>query len=375
MGRTNRHITLVVFTSLVGCVQPYPLIEIDANSQLLVVDGFLNASENHLSVRLSRTVNLTDTQNSVPELHATVQLATEDGDAYNVPETGDGHYELDVNVENQKRYRLEIVAAGKKYFSGYENVGISPPIDSVTWHPGPYGITIHVNTHDAANNAQYYLWTYDETWEYRSAFESDFIFEEGRYRYRFAEDDIYHCWHNVSSTSILVSTTNRLNENIVSDFQLLEIPLRSEKLLYKYSVLVHQMAISNKAYEYWQQLKKNTESLGTLFDPQPSQITGNLTAENGEDVLGYFFASTVADQRIVMELYDLPKEYRFVQEVGLCDEDTVLLADLKNFSPAENNLIVGVYNLFGQLIGFRYSTHFCTDCILQGGTRKKPKYW
>lgn len=366
---------LIILIFLSACVEPYPLPEIKSNSQILVVDGFLNATDQVATVRLSRTVNLTSIDNSAPETGANVWIEAENGAKTMLKEVSGGQYEEKVEVSVSNRYRIVIDTRGEKYNSEFEKVGLSPPIDSISWKPNEFGISVFVSTNDPINKTQYFKWDYEETWEYTAAFQSSFIFNRGRYIYRLPENDIFHCWHTFPSTEILISTTNRLNQDVISEFQLLELPLRTEKLWIKYSILVTQRAISFKAYEYWQQLKKNTESLGTLFDPQPSQIIGNIASEKGNEVLGYFTASTVTTKRLTLALEDLPESYQFIPDIGLCEEDTVMLADLPKFSGEKNNLVVGVYNTFGVLIGFRYSTHFCTDCVLQGGTRQKPDYW
>ncbi|MEJ7664694.1 MAG: DUF4249 family protein [Hymenobacter sp.] len=50
----------------------------------------------------------------------------------------------------------------------------------------------------------------------------------------------------------------------------------SSKLYYLYSILVRQYALTPEEFAYWDKLRKNTENLGTLFDPLPSQLSGNV---------------------------------------------------------------------------------------------------
>lgn len=357
----------------VGCIEPYPTPNRNSTTHTLVVDGFLNASENVIRLKLSRTVDLISSETVNPESKAQVYIEEKSGPKHLLNEINAGLYERFLNFDPSKHYRIEINTRGKKYFSDFVEVLQSPSIDSLSWRPIEDGLLIMVSTHDTKNN--FFLWNHDETWEYTAAFQSGYNFNNGSFSYRTQNEDIHHCWKNFPSTEILIGTTNRLNQNIISESRITNIPLRSEKLLVKYSILVNQLAISQEAYEFWQQLKKNTESLGTLFDPQPSQVTGNIYTEEGEEVLGYFYATTVTQKRLTLALDDLPKSHRYIGDFGLCEEDTVLLADLPKFEPKTFNLVVGVYNLFGSLIGFKYSTHDCTDCILQGGTRQKPNYW
>lgn len=375
--RGSMRMSLFLLTTSIcfGCVEPYPLPPIESESQILIVDGFLDASANEASVLLTRAVNLNDTSSATPELNAIVTLLDLSGNKQPLNEVGNGRYRSQVSVNRDGLYQLEINMKGERYYSEFVPVLSSPAIDSVNWRSEPSGLSVHVSTHDPSGNSRFYMWKYYETWEYRAAFQSSFIYTNGGYTYRLPDQDIYHCWRDRASSEILIGSTNQLNQDIVSDLRLLYIPDKSEKTLQKYSVLVQQTAITQDAYDFWQQLKKNTESLGTLFDPQPSQISGNLISQDGEPVIGYFSASTTSSKRLTFELNDLPREHRFIADPGLCEEDTVLLADLPKFEPKTFNLVVGVYNTVGMLIGFRYATHPCTDCSLQGGTRNKPEFW
>lgn len=364
-----KHWCILILLVTVGCIEPYPTPDRNSNTNTLVVDGFLNATENVIRLRLSRTVDLSSSDTVNPESKAQVYIEEKSGPKHLLNEINVGLYERFINIDLTKNYRIEINTKGKKYLSDFIEVLQSPSIDSLSWRPTEDGLLILVSTHDTQNN--FFLWNHIETWEYTAAFQSGYNIDNGSFTYRMQNEDIPHCWKNIPSTEILIGTTNRLNQNIISETMITKIPLRSEKLLVKYSILVNQLAISSKAYDYWQQLKKNTESLGTLFDPQPSQVIGNVYNEDGEEVLGYFYATTVTQKRLTLALDDLPRSHRYIGDFGLCEEDTVLLADLPKFEPKTYNLVVGVYNLFGSLIGFKYSTHDCTDCILQGGTKTK----
>jgi hypothetical protein len=68
-------------------------------------------------------------------------------------------------------------------------------------------------------------------------------------------------------------------EKLTSDIVYLPVQYiepHSEKLSVLYSINLKQYAISNDNYLFLQKMKKNTEQLGTIFDPQPSEISGNI---------------------------------------------------------------------------------------------------
>ena len=89
---------------------------------------------------------------------------------------GDGIYTSpNLNLVLNQEYRLRIVTAnGKEYLSEYVVAKKTPLIDSVSFRQNDKGVQIYVTTHDNTNNTRYYLWNYDETWEIRTYYFSNY---------------------------------------------------------------------------------------------------------------------------------------------------------------------------------------------------------
>lgn len=66
---------------------------------------------------------------------------------------------------------------------------------------------------------------------------------------------------------------------------------------------VSQLALSAEAFEYMDAIKKPTESTGSIFDPPPTFIRGNLfNAGDEEDiVLGYFYAGGASRKDLAID--------------------------------------------------------------------------
>src|SRR5690606_22476598 len=111
-------------------------------------------------------------------------------------------------------------------------------------------------------------------WQYRSALYSTLMYENGSIRYRDSRDaPIYNCWRSESSKTIELGNSSKLSSDVISNYNIVTLPFNAEKISVKYSVLVKQFALTREAYEYWETVQKNTESIGTLFDPLPTQVT------------------------------------------------------------------------------------------------------
>lgn len=357
-----------------SCIEPYPFPEIKDDSQFLVIDGFVDASLGRASVKLTRTVPLDSRLNSVPELNATVRIEMEKGGSFLLSNKGTV-YESEVPIDFNDRYRVSIqLASGKKYLSDYITIRPTPPIDNLTLMPTDFGLELRVNTRGLENNTRNYLWTFDEVWEYTSAYQSGYEVINNVPVFR--TEDIYHCWQTNSSKEVLITSTEKLKDDVVDGFPLVLFPKRTVKLSVKYSVLVRQMAIDRKAYDYFDLLKKNTENLGSLFDPLPSQVIGNVYNEQdrNEIVLGYFRASTVTEKRFTITLFELPEEYRLLRDFSGCQLLTVPFDEIPQLGFERGNLIVSTLPGPPPPI-YYYTSVDCADCRRQGGTTARPPFW
>ncbi|WP_460673606.1 DUF4249 domain-containing protein [Larkinella ripae] len=372
-----------VVTALIGsCVDPYRPPAVSAPNTYLVVDGFLNGA-GVSTVRLSRTHNLSDGKKPPVETKASLKVEGEKGNSQTFVDKDDGSYTLaEGGLQFDQKYRLRIrTAAGREYLSDYVTIKRTPKIDSLTWRPQDGGVQFYVTTHDPDNKTKYYRWEYEETWEYYSAFYSRIKYENKKFDYR--TDNINHCWSSGKSTGIFVSSSNQLTQDVINKFPLIFVSnASSNRLKIRYSLLVKQYALTDEAYEYWQNLRKNTENLGSLFDPQPFQTVGNLrgVTDPDEPVVGYLSGYSVEEKRIFVAGNQLPITFRVPTMYEACVEDTLPLVATREkqsaFQAAElgSEPIDEILSLSGAVIGYRMSTAFCVDCRT-AGTNVKPSFW
>ncbi len=364
----------------VSCVAPYEPPIIENGVSILVVDGSLNTAGESV-IRLTRTQNISDAKTAPVELKASVSFISDDGSAYALTEVGNGNYSLPAQVfDITKQYRLNIRTADQKeYASEFVPVTKSPAIDSVTWKvTSDKGVQIYVSTHDAESTTRFFRWSFDETWKYTAAYNSNFEWSNGEPILR--KENIYVCYRTAASGKIVIGNTEGLSEDIISEHPLQYLDQRNEKIRYKYSVLVKQYALSKNAYDYWLQLQKNTESLGTLFDPQPSQLTGNITciSDPTESVLGYFVAGSTSEKRIFISSDNLPRARTYITAFDGCSADTLQVRDIPRLRPKE---LSNIYLLDplpsgpGPILRYSTTTAACADCRAAGGSVTKPNFW
>ena len=358
---------------LFSCVKSFnPPVLQSANLNYLVVDGFI-VPGSATTIKLSRTLNISDSFRFVPELNAQLYIEGLSGSSYSFQTGFDGVYTSPAAfLSNDDQYRLRIVLSdGKEYQSDYVEVKQSPPIDSLEWEEKG-DISIYANTHDPSGKARYYKWIFDETVEYRSIYESFIDFKNGEIIFLNPDEYRYQCFKFYNSTNICIGNSGALAEDVIRRARITELPNDYSKVAYRYSILVKQFALTPDAYKYWQTLQANTEQNGNIFDPQPAQLRSNIhnVADPDEPVIGFVSISNYTEKRLFIRATQL----RYRPPVPYFDACSV---DVISPSFAASYLADGAklpaYFVTGG--GLAIANAICVDCRLQGGTTVKPPYW
>lgn len=375
-----RWIFVLTGVLLGGCIEPYNPPEVERAENYLVVDGFFNVGEGEVVVTLSRTQNLADEGPPPIEGGAQVEIQTEAGQTFQLIEVEVGDYRASgLAVSPDEKCRLQIrTTSGREYQSDYVVPKLTPPIDSITWSAEPQALNIQVTTHDPTGQSEFYRWSMVETAQYYAGFYSAYIFDVdlNAVRFRTPDETAYGCWKETALSSIKVATSRNFEYDLIDKFTLVSLESSSWKHKIKYSLLVKQYAISEEEYNYWTQLKKNTESVGTIFDPQPSEPIGNVhsISDPSEPVLGYFSAGTESSDRIFITAGDLPYKF-YLTGYESCAIDTVLIDDFWN-APENYPIVYEYVTPMGSVYAYGVSSPFCIDCrIAHQGVTTRPDYW
>ena len=375
---------LLLLLALTSCVKSYNAPVPDAARTYLVVDGYIRTN-GPSTFRLSRTLGLTASQPQV-EGQAKVLIKDDMGTEYSLSERPAGTYTLSQRqpLDSTRRYQLRVTTAGgTAYESDLVPVQRTPPIDTVSWRATGDGVQIAVSAHGAPGRpTTYYRWDYQETWRYTSAFYSHLFYDKASNSLEQRNGDIYNCWSTVGSNTINLGSTATLGQDVLSQQPLLLIPTKSAKLRIRYSILVLQYGQTADEYHYWETLKKNTESIGSLYDALPTQLTGNLhnLADPAEPVLGYVGAHSLRTHRIFIDRTELPLPFDWVFETGYegcgkVPETYEPFVSLSVFGSPNFLPIDAIYNENGRLVGYTGASTDCVDCRARGGSNLRPSFW
>ncbi|MES2329443.1 MAG: DUF4249 domain-containing protein [Bacteroidota bacterium] len=381
-------ITCLLLCCVAGCREKYvPTLINNSATGYLVVDGFINSGTGPTTISLSRSTRISAAAAIVRETKATVRVVGKvNTTGFLLTETGTNtgiYSNPQLTLDPTDQYRLYIkTVLGKEYYSDYCAVRRTPNIDSVSWKVERDGVQIYANAH--GNNAEvgYYQLKKEETWEFNSAYTSQFKTIPNPnpnapvpyilvYRLPGKNDDlsIFTCWKTEAPTNILLYSTEKLTQNILS-YQLAFIERGSWKLSIRYSIQCTFMSLSRANYQFLEQLRKNTEQLGTIFDAQPSENVGNIhnTVDANERVIGFVEISEEKKQRIFITRAQVPF-WTYSQGCGLeykVDKDS-LTADGVPTHVAE-------YDNNNNPKSVLVAQPVCVDCTLRG-SNTKPSFW
>jgi hypothetical protein len=378
-------ISLAIVFGVMACKKAYnPTIA--TSSSILVIEGFINTGNDTTIIKLTRTLLVSSGNGQKLETKAVVTVEDDQNKTYTLTEATGGKYQAPpLGLSNDRSYRLRVKTTdGLIYLSDFEKPKISPAIDSVGYKVTDNGVDIYANTHDANKASMYYRWEYEETWRFHSKFQSLYISDGKAIVSRPADMDIYNCFGNDISHNVIINSTASLQQDVVYQTPITTLPSESEKVETRYSILVKQYALSKTAYAFWTNLKKNTETLGSIFDAQPSQIPGNIhcISNAAQPVIGYISAGTFTQKRIFIDNSVLPKNWLPKYPYD-CEMDSLYYSapftgenQVKNYLINQPHIQIPVQPLItvGGIIGFFGGTYECADCTIRG-RKQQPAFW
>jgi hypothetical protein len=202
------------------------------------------------------------------------------------------------------------------------------------------------------------------------------------------------CWKSSKSTEI---NTGEVYSG-VSNYARMEhikfiAPDESDRLTVQYSILVKQYSVSQKEFNFWNNLKAVNETEGDIFGSVPFAVLSNVKNKNNpaESVAGYFQVSAASEKR------------KFISSTEIAPLNLPRFnynCSRFSFSPSDlgRNPITGgsytwdeIYNMYSTAPGIAFVEPFydsdsgtlsklvftstgCADCA-RSGSSVKPDFW
>jgi hypothetical protein len=152
----------------------------------------------------------------------------------------------------------------------------------------PSGYNVLVDTQDPVETANYYRWS---AYGYVRR-ETEGLIVGGTLCCN-------SCWLLISNNDVNIFSDANINGNRIQRRFALFAPFY---LRGKQYVEVSQYSLTREAYQFWKLLDEQQTRTGSLFDPQPAPIEGNMynVEDESELALGYFSASAISRKRLVI---------------------------------------------------------------------------
>lgn len=292
---------------LAACVTDYMTPPKFQQEGRLVVEGFITGDTENEFI-LSRSVPLAADSAFQPETGARLTIRCNNGDVFGpAKEVEPGKYRIPMGrLDASAQYRLEFQTGGETYESEYLQPTFSPEIDSIHWNKAGKGqpLEIYVSTHDEQNSEGYYLWTFQEDWEFTSTLETHWFYNPETYSfYEEKIDPYYFCWNKKNSTKILIASTEDLTENRIVNQPIHSISPDDIRISFLYCITVQQKTLSKKGYQYYKEKQTLNETMGGIFSPQPLELKGNIVCTTNPEtpVIGFIDVAHIAQKRVFIQ--------------------------------------------------------------------------
>jgi hypothetical protein len=192
-----------------------------------------------------------------------------------------------------RSYTLKIVLKeGRVFQSNPSKMLACPPIDSlyasyedIVNVSVPDGFQVYLDTKDPVNTQNYYRW----------------------YAYGYSRIGAV-CGYQLCEDACWVPRFQE-NVNIESDVLINGKPIRKRPVFFspvyhvgKHFIEVSQFSISRDAFQFWKLYQEQSSRTGTIIDPLPAPIQGNIFNINDplDFALGYFEVAGISRQRLII---------------------------------------------------------------------------
>ena len=297
--------SFLLFILLLGCEDVYRP-DIDVVDNVLVADARISADEAVNYVHLYKSVAYYDNASSGAAVsNANVQLIDSNGNEYELLHSAGGQYALNLSLNPDLQYKLKIEYEGEQYESTFEKVPPKPSIDSI------YGYEEIEVRHESGDNdvdnvdrsegVRLYADITPGNENPYCRFTSRFVLQ-----YNYATEvpgsggipmpKTVYGWRSLYPQGTFniaappeYSATKQIKKHPLY-FLKNSVKTGEDHIFSGWIVILYQHAITESAHSYYNDLNKQLDSEGKIFDPLYVQARSNIKCISNTDqkILGNF---------------------------------------------------------------------------------------
>lgn len=276
----------------------------------IVIDGKITDENKVQTVYISRTKNINDiSSNPTGISDAIVKITDDAGNTFDLSQTALGVYQTqsDVRGVTGRAYQLHVTLGEKEYRSEPE---ILMPSDDVVALNAQYKtsyllpisneivdnvVVFDIDVQNSPGTTNFYKYDWDATYRIISPFK-----DSPDSCTTFTGTSVPpSCYTNEQSSSFLnILSLEGFSGAVYSKHNLTAVN-PDIRFMSRFSMNVTQYGITERAFTYWNTIKAQAYGTGSLFDPPPAKVIGNIRSLSNpkENVLGYFMAASVKTKR------------------------------------------------------------------------------
>lgn len=314
----RRYYIYIIFIFL-GCQDPIEL-DFQSTDEYLVIDGFITDENGPHLINISKTKPFTNDEIVIFEKvqNASVTISDNLGNENNLVELTPGVYQTLGSFSGQvgRSYTLNVELNGSTYRSSPQLIPAKSSFDSVYFRQSERET---INDDGVVLKSPTVEFLSDVTYGSSESFAA--VTWEGTYQYKTVLTVTpYDCYIDEQNRGFSSIFTNKEISVTASDEITVGELLFDAKFKSAYSLNAILYSMDEEAYNFHFQIDQQRTSTGSVFDPQPFQIFGNIqnVTNASEVVLGYFGAYAKEERRVFVypSNIDAPEPFDICSRVG-----------------------------------------------------------
>lgn len=289
---------LILFILLFGCIEE---IDFDFRTQdtYLVIDGFITNNPGPHTITVSETIPFAnDVRSIIPGItNAVVSVADNEGNVEPLTHTENGAYVTSAGFSGVvgRSYTLQVMIGEEIYESTPQLLYEPVTIDSTTYDLGIFetfnnerillerDIVNFYSSLSIPTDSTFVGLTWDGTFRWIPSFQSNNT----------------QCWIDENSAGLTKLLDPAIfGQSVCEEF--IDFRLVGNRFSTRYSFNQVAYSYGKETHQYFEQILSQVNSVGSVFDPLPFTLDGNMAnIENEEEVvLGYFAALGQTSDRV-----------------------------------------------------------------------------
>lgn len=322
---------LMMGVLMTGCIEEYEADIPEEDTDLLVVEGAIcSGNMNKFILSSTQAINSSEPLRMVTGAKVTVRGS--DGSEY-VTQAADGYYSCWIDaLSPEVDYYLHIEVNGEVYESEPQKPirteKIAEVIGVQNTPESQIDVLVTPEAPIDADKANYYSWTYDETWEVHADYTTNMYFDKVEMRRMYDSRQFPEVgWKDGTGRTIMVGSSTSYEGQHIRQLKMYDLDRSNERVYYMYSGLVHQRAITKAEYEYKLARRQAGSEMGGLFTPQPSALPTNIRCLTSQKhVIGFVGCSlNTSEYRFFLDAKDysieIPKKEDSRIWIDNCNEE------------------------------------------------------